>query len=158
MFKKVHGYNNYEVSDMGEVRNIITGKYLRLSLYGNYGHLSVCLSRNGKMKTHKVHRLVLESFIGKCPKGMQCCHNNGVPSDNRLENLRWDTPSSNVRDSIRHGTFRGINSLGYISVTESQIKDIINKYKYKSKDNNIITLSKEYNVSTTTIYRIVNNL
>lgn len=51
-----------------------------------------------------IHRLVLETFIGPCPDGMECCHNNGDPVDNRLGNLRWDTHFNNVQDSIKHGT------------------------------------------------------
>jgi len=53
----------------------------------------------------RVHRLVLEAFIGPAPKGTICCHNDGDPTNNRLENLRWDTHSSNTRDAIRHGTY-----------------------------------------------------
>jgi hypothetical protein len=47
---------------------------------------------------------VLEAFVGPCPEGMQACHNNGNRLDNRLENLRWDTPSANQKDRIHHGT------------------------------------------------------
>jgi hypothetical protein len=35
--------------------------------------------------------------------GQQACHNNGVKTDNRAANLRWDTSSENARDIVRHG-------------------------------------------------------
>jgi len=35
------------------------------------------------------------------------CHGNGDPCDNRLANLRWDTPSSNSQDMLRHGNSPG---------------------------------------------------
>jgi hypothetical protein len=35
---------------------------------------------------------------------MEGCHNNGIASDNRLENLRWDTRKNNHADKKRHGT------------------------------------------------------
>jgi plasmid maintenance system antidote protein VapI len=35
---------------------------------------------------------------------MEACHENNNRSDNRLENLRWDTPKANQADRIRHGT------------------------------------------------------
>ncbi len=35
---------------------------------------------------------------------MECCHNNGIGSDNRLVNLRWDTRESNMNDKLLHGT------------------------------------------------------
>lgn len=52
----------------------------------------------------KVAVLVLLAFVGPRPKGMECCHNDGDPENNSLDNLRWDTHSSNVYDAIRHGT------------------------------------------------------
>lgn len=35
---------------------------------------------------------------------MEGCHNNGNCTDDRLENLRWDTHSSNLLDRRQHGT------------------------------------------------------
>ena len=37
---------------------------------------------------------------------MEACHANDDPSDNRLENLRWDTRSENLYDRVRNGIFR----------------------------------------------------
>lgn len=54
-------------------------------------------------KSSRVHRIILETFIGPCPKGMEACHNNGIKSDNRLINLRWDTRKSNTKDKELHG-------------------------------------------------------
>jgi hypothetical protein len=35
---------------------------------------------------------------------MECCHNDGNPANNNLNNLRWDTRKSNVADALRLGT------------------------------------------------------
>lgn len=35
---------------------------------------------------------------------MQACHGNGIRSDNRLSNLRWDSASANSLDKRAHGT------------------------------------------------------
>lgn len=51
--------------------------------------------------TMQVSRLVLETFVGPCPDGMECCHGEGGCSDNRPENLRWGTRDSNVADMHR---------------------------------------------------------
>lgn len=60
------------------------GGYLRVTIHG---------------KDYKVHRLILETFVGICPTpNMQCDHINRNPQDNRLENLRWATPSENNRN------------------------------------------------------------
>jgi hypothetical protein len=68
------------------------------------GYLYVNLKRVGSQSQRAVHRLVLEAFVGPCPPGMEGCHNDGDQLNNRLDNLRWDTPSNNKLDSVRHGT------------------------------------------------------
>jgi hypothetical protein len=53
-----------------------------------------------------IHRLIAEAFHGPCPEGMECCHNDGNRSNNRADNLRWDTRTNNHADRIQHGTRR----------------------------------------------------
>lgn len=113
-WRPVPGFEgSYEVSDRGRVRSldrIVTDKagtkrrYLgrMLALTENRsGHLYVKL---GRANTLKVHRLVLEAFVGPCPDGQVCCHNDGDPANNNLSNLRWDSHSENMRDRVSHGT------------------------------------------------------
>ena len=116
-WRPVVGYEGfYEVSDHGRVRSLdrmVTrqatgvrlfrrGMMLRGTPNGS-GHLKVDLRRDGERSSRFVHRLVLEAFVGPCPDGSQCCHWNDVPDDNRLSNLRWDTPSQNLYDCVRNG-------------------------------------------------------
>lgn len=54
-------------------------------------------------RTYQVHALVLEAFIGPRPSGMVCCHNDGDPLNNSVDNLRWDTQASNILDIVKHG-------------------------------------------------------
>lgn len=104
----------YEVSSFGRVRSLdsevpcrggklrkIKGRILGTSL-GSTGYPRVSLAPNS---THRaVHRLVLEAFVGPRPDGLECCHNDGDPTNNRVENLRWDTHASNITDTVNHGT------------------------------------------------------
>lgn len=101
----------FEVSDIGRVRSLTRkltsgrrwgGRLLRPRIKRmGYLHVRLCADRH---YWRAVHRLVLESFVGPCPALMEACHNNGVPDDNRLENLRWDTRKNNHRDKHIHGT------------------------------------------------------
>lgn len=50
--------------------------------------------------------LILEAFIGPCPNGMECCHNDDNRANNKLGNLRWDTHANNVIDGYRNGAPR----------------------------------------------------
>lgn len=82
---------------------VIAGKRLKPIPTGK-GYLGVNLPENGRCKRYLIHRLVLSAFVGPCPDGMEGCHSDGNPKNNALENLRWDTPSANARDRVRHGT------------------------------------------------------
>lgn len=57
-------------------------------------------------RSFRGHVLVMQAFRGERPAGMDVCHGNGDPADNRLENLRYDTRRANIEDAQRAGTFR----------------------------------------------------
>lgn len=98
----------YEVSDEGRIRSIRRNGYLnRVLMPGTNGYLYVSLGR--KVRWRSVHSIVAEAFLGPRPNGMETCHNNGNPTDNRLENLRYDTLSANRRDTVTHGNNVNVN-------------------------------------------------
>ena len=111
-WKPVLGFEGiYEVSDRGRIRSLprvnaaghrIQGRMMALQR-DKWGKLWLHLSRDGKATTSFVHRVVLEAFVGPCPPGHVACHRNDVGDDNRLSNLRWDTPSANRTDQVRNG-------------------------------------------------------
>lgn len=112
-FRPVEGYPGYRVSSDGRVESCWTrrGRYcvptetwrpLKPILRGGYP--SVNLARGGKKTICRIHRLVLEAFVGPCPEGHVACHGDGDRANNDLSNLRWDTPRANSDDSLRHGT------------------------------------------------------
>lgn len=121
MWKPVVGWEGlYEVSNHGRVRSLdrtiqtkrgpwrYKGKVLSPGV-NRHGYPMVHLKNASSKKMAKVHRLVLEAFVGPCPDGMEGCHNNGIRDDARLVNLRWDTHSANEYDRRRHGTDHQVN-------------------------------------------------
>lgn len=122
------------------------------------GHLWVTIRRNSKAIYPLVHRLVLESFVGSCPDGMEGCHYDGIPSNNCLENLRWDTHSNNMKDRERNGTFwcpklRGEKN-GNSKLTDDQVIKIRDLYFNGSES--MSSLAKTFGVSVASIWNIVN--
>lgn len=114
-WKPIKGYEGlYEVSSLGRVRSLdrlnsrghsIAGRVLSPGPCGpDLAYRMVRLSKGGVARACAVHRLVLETFRGPCPEGMEACHGNGNGADNRLENLRWDTSKRNKADKRAHGT------------------------------------------------------
>jgi hypothetical protein len=111
-------YQAYEVSTDGRVRSVdrfivyrdgrrpvlTRGRELGLKPH-KAGHRFVSLSVQNKSINRLVHRLVMETFVGPRPApGIDIRHLNGIPTDNRLENLAYGTKSENSQDSLRHGT------------------------------------------------------
>jgi hypothetical protein len=78
------------------------GHLKRLSNRSGYRYVHV--AKDGKKKNPPVHVLVLEAFVGPRPDGTVAGHNDGNPSNNRVENLRWDSRANNGLDTVRHGT------------------------------------------------------
>ena len=117
-WQSVLGYEgHYEVSKTGEVRSldrvvnraprgsfVVKGRLLKTQVNCRSGYEQVGVKLDGKRRTLHVHTIVLEAFVGPRPEGMVGCHGNGDRLDNRLVNLRWDTPSENNYDWVRSGT------------------------------------------------------
>jgi len=62
IWKVIPEHPNYEVSNLGRIRRVDTGYVLKQSTSGKY--LAVGLGRTPQVITRKVHRLVLEAFVG----------------------------------------------------------------------------------------------
>jgi hypothetical protein len=93
-WKKIIGYETYDVSDIGNVRNSKTGRVLKKAT-DTHGYCKVCLCKDGKAKTMKVHRLVAEAFIQNHENKKCVDHINNIRTDNRLINLRFATYKEN---------------------------------------------------------------
>lgn len=101
IWKAVVGFDRYEVSDQGRVRNRRTQKILSPRTV-RYPH--VALSPGAVERT--IHTLMLEAFVGPCPEGKQALHWDDVKTNNVLSNLRYGTAEDNCADATRNGAKR----------------------------------------------------
>lgn len=130
-------YPGYRVGDDGSVWSRHNNRYglgqvwrrLKPIRFGKTNHRMVSLRNGDKITQFQIHRLVLEAFVGPCPEGMECCHNDGDPTNNRLDNLRWDTRQANVEDSIKHGTKPKGERCSYAKLTAQQVGEIRQRLK-----------------------------
>lgn len=163
-WRDVVGYERiYQVSDYGLVRRIgkgsgtWVGRILKANLDIN-GRSRTDLWKNGKRKTSKIHRLVLEAFVGPCPSGMVTRHLDGNPKNNKLNNLKWGTHSENTQDSIKHGTFFGSKSYGVNNgnskLTENDVKRILTLLKAGKLQKEIMNM---FGISSSRISEIKSN-
>jgi hypothetical protein len=131
-WKSVLGYEGiYEVSNVGNIRLLESRCHKHAyTLCKPYvdpdGYLKVSLRKPKNIqRTYRVHRLVIEAFIGPIPKGMQTNHKNGSRFDNRPENLEIVTLQENVRHSIEVlGSHRKGERNPAAKIKESDVKEI----------------------------------
>lgn len=121
---------NYEVSNMGEVKNTKTKKTLKGSIKAN-GYKEFQLSVNGERKHLMGHRLVALMFIPNPNNKEQVNHINGDKLDNRVENLEWNSSSENNR----HAWNNDLNSA-------ADLRAVIQKNSLGEKLNEFISISE----------------
>lgn len=119
----------YEVNQIGEVRNAMTGHIFHPSV-GRNGYEHICLRVLGKKKryiaTCLIHRLVAQAFIPNPENKPQVNHKNGNKRFNWVSNLEWATASENTRHAYSIGLSQGKSgSDSPLSIyTEEQIHEV----------------------------------
>jgi len=151
IYQPVNNYNNYWVSNLGNILSLHRhyGLVLMSPVTTGIGYSSVMLSKNNKRKRYYVHRLVLASFKGSCPIGHNSNHKNCIKNDNRLSNLEYVTFSDNLKHSFINGRWfppdnRG-ESNGHAKLDSKQVKFILRTYG--SGQYNQYELAKMFDVS-----------
>ena len=110
----------YSVSSLGRVRSearitmrsngfryTVRARIVKAAISG--GRQAISMRDHGTRVTAFVHRLVALAFIGPVLEGMEVCHGDGDPLNNRPDNLRYATHAENMADMVLHGrTNRGV--------------------------------------------------
>ncbi len=117
----------YRVSNMGRVVSIKRSgsKGGLLKPYYCRGYLAVILSKEGKHKSKKVHRLVAQHFIANHNNHLFVNHKDGRKENNAVENLEWCTREYNDwhRSNILGKSTEGIKN-GNAKLSEDDIAAI----------------------------------
>jgi hypothetical protein len=167
IWKNVVGYESlYQVSDLGNIKSLDKyikgkgnsivlrkGKILKKSIDKD-GYLITGLTKDGVLKTKKIHRLVLEAFTPNPHNKPQVNHINGVKNDNYVNNLEWVTQSENEKHSyciLGKKVRKGINS-NLCKLTEKEVLEIRKSILSRSE------LAFKYNVCNGTIDKIINRI
>lgn len=89
---------NFEVSNLGRMRHILTKRVLPLFCRAT-GYVSYTTHCNGRKINMYIHAAVALTFLGPRPKGCVIDHIDNNRSNNRLDNLRYVSYSENSKNT-----------------------------------------------------------
>lgn len=98
IWKDVQDNSNYEVSNLGQVRNKKTSQILK-PFRNNSGYQVVKLIT----KHNLIHRLVASAFIDNPLNKKYVDHIDSNKDNNRVDNLQWVTCSENIQKAYNDG-------------------------------------------------------
>jgi len=100
-WKVIKEFPDYTVSNLGKVKNAITNQILRFYI-NNRGYYAISVGHK-PTKHFYIHRLVMETFVGPCPNGMQVNHLDMNKLNNSLSNLEYCTAQENTNHAMENG-------------------------------------------------------
>lgn len=102
IWKDIKEYEGlYQVSNVGRVKRVATNRVLQ-PYRNKVGYLLVYLCKNGKRKTHRIHRLVAQSFIQNPENKPEVNHLDENKINNMVSNLEWSTRKENCNYGTRN--------------------------------------------------------
>ena len=99
-YKVIEGFEDYSVSDHGNVKTNSTGLIKKVKANGA-GYIQVGLNTNNKHYKKYAHVLVASTFILNPESKSFVDHIDNCKANNNITNLRWATPTENARNSSK---------------------------------------------------------
>jgi hypothetical protein len=134
-WKSIINYPNYEISNMGNCRNILTNNNLKYSInrcgYKKY-HI---YDENEIRKSLSLHRLLAIHFIPNPENKKYVDHSDNNKLNNSISNLRWVTRNENSRNRNSNKN----TSSSYVGIHHSKTE---NKWKYSVNVNGKIHMKR----------------
>ena len=140
-WKDIENYEGYyQVSNLGRIKRlerkmidnrnrifINKGGILKLKV-GNSGYKYVNLSKNGKVKSKTVHRLVGLAFLENKNNKRCINHKDGIKTNNNISNLEWVTYKENSIHALENGLIPLKESYMIVKHNKNHIIDLYRRF------------------------------
>jgi len=90
IWKNIINYPDYQISNKGRIKNVITNTLMKIAKQGGYFRISL-ISPEGNRKHYYIHRIVAQAFLDNPENKPNVDHIDRNRLNNNLENLRWAT-------------------------------------------------------------------
>lgn len=124
--KRITGYENYTISENGEVFNSRGAQLKPFVNKGRNEYLRVTLSCRGKSKHFLVHRLVAQEYLRDFNPNLQVDHMDGNSRNNHYSNLQMVTCKENNSLASQREWERGGNQKHSDDVVREAIRLSLN--------------------------------
>ena len=116
-FRIIEGFENYSVSDHGNVKNNKTARIMKQTI--QHGYHSVALTTGATKFNRKVHSLVLNAFLNNLENKRCVDHIDNDKSNNNISNLRWTTHTENCQNrKINKNNTSSVKGVSYDKTTK----------------------------------------
>ena len=135
-WKKIDGFKNYSVSNLGRVRNDKRKTFKTLQL-DDAGYYTISLWKNNERKDFRVNRLVGLAFIPNPDNLPEVHHINPYnKKNNRVSNLKWVTSLENGQSKNKTVNIGCVSSYVTKGIKYSKAKITIYGKQYTFDDKN----------------------
>lgn len=163
-WRVVQDFPFYDVSNFGRIRSWHKprgGKReaplllkAQLNKHTGYKHIVLCNGPTRRIVT--MHILVLETFVGPCPEGMECRHfPDRDRTNNRLTNLSWGTNAENHEDRQFHGTVPKGEACSWSKLTGEQVITIRHR---RANGESFDAIAKDFGIKRRSVSRIAEGI
>lgn len=154
----IRGYEElYQGSNKGRIKSFHSGEGRILTpLHAKGGYLRVKLTKDGKIRTLLIHRIVAKLFIPNPENKPEVHHRDDNPANNCVENLEWVTEEENSRYAKEAGNFTKGEKHHKAKLTEANVKYIRKHYIQNDPEFGALAMAKKFGVNKEAIYAIVN--